>query len=208
MIINKFWFDFLPTLKGGIYFVSLTNNLFKEVDSWQSTSFVLYGLTLIDAKKMYSNKYGLLSELALALTLKNNNETKSTLINEAISLSERILENSTNEKLRSTTAANLCFLYLKANEYEKAENLVSTLPHIWECREMLLPELFVDSEYADELKKAVIKMLMVICKKIYNSENHKFSNPDNTIAMGIDFNLECDIKEKMQLLTKFLDVAP
>ena len=104
---------------------------------------------------IYPNNYGFLSELALALTLKINTCGEYELITEAITVSERVLLNSTNEKLRSTTRANLCFLYLKAKEEEKALKLAKTLPHIWECREILLLEMLSSDASAIELKKGI-----------------------------------------------------
>jgi hypothetical protein len=75
---------------------------------------------------------------------------------------------------------------------------------IWECREILLPEMFNDTEYSIELKKAIIKVLTVICEKIKNSEVRKYGNPDNIIAEGIDFDLNGDVKSKIKLLADFL----
>ena len=89
-----------------------------------------------DALRIYPNNYSLLSELALALTIKNNSISE---FNEAITLSEEVLDKSTNEKVRSTTKANLCQLYLRVNEYEKGFNLINRYHNIWECREMLVP---------------------------------------------------------------------
>jgi len=160
---------------------------------------------LRDGIKVYPNNYGFLSELALTLTLKSNSESDDDLVSEAISLSERVLKNSTSEKLRSTTIANLCFLYLKANEHEKAKNLVNSLPHIWECREFLLAEMHDDAEYPAELRKSIVKALLVIYEKIKNYKNHKYTNPDYIIASGVDFNLDGDIKKKLELIVNFFE---
>lgn len=182
------------------------NNIFSSVHNYRASGMLDEAIIILrDGIKLYPNNYGMLSELALTLTLKNNIKADNSLITEAISLSERVIKNGTSEKCRSTTIANLYFLYLKANETEKAQNLVRSLPHIWECREILLPEMFNDYEYPNELKKAIIKVLAVICEKIKNSRSRKYANPDNTIAEGIDFDLNGDIKNKIKLLMEFLD---
>jgi hypothetical protein len=163
--------------------------------------------TLRDAIKVYPGNCGFLSELALALTLKINTDTDYELINEAIALSERVLLNSTSEKLRSTTKANLCFLYLKVNEDEKAIKLAKTLPHVWECREILLPEMLIEDDYINELKKGIITVISVLCDKIENSKKHNHSSIDKIIAIGPTTTSNDDLKEKVELLKQFLDVA-
>lgn len=95
---------------------------------------------LRSALKTYPNDDGFSAELALALS----RTQERTHLMEAVSLSEAVLARSTNEKIRSTVRANLCFLYKETGQNEKAYSLGRTLPHIWECREMLLPDLAAD----------------------------------------------------------------
>ncbi|HAN20498.1 MAG: hypothetical protein A2Y15_04280 [Clostridiales bacterium GWF2_36_10] len=182
------------------------NEIFPNVHKFRSCGQLDDAISLLrEAARIYPNSNGVLAELALTLTLKNNNEVNTELVNEAISLSERVLEKSTSTKLRSSVMANLCFLYLKANNQEKALSLVKTLPHIWECREILLSEMYNDNEYAVELKKVILKMLAVICTKINNVENRKHSNPDSTIAEGVDFDAFGGVKDKVELILKFFN---
>ncbi len=97
---------------------------------------------LRDAQKTYPADDGILSELALALSKTDVLADKT----EAIRISEKILEKSTNEKIRSTVRANLCFLYRDTGDFNKAEKFARTLPHIWECREIHLREFVSDNE--------------------------------------------------------------
>lgn len=83
-------------------------------------------------------------ETELALVLAKTGEHKDLM--EAIMLSEKVLDRCTNEKLRSTARANLCFLYKSAGLMEKATAMGKTLPHIWECREILLPDLVPEED--------------------------------------------------------------
>ncbi len=184
------------------------NSIFSIVHEYKSNGLIEEAIqTLREAIKVYPNNYGFLSELAIALTLKINTDTEYELVNEAIALSERVLINSTSEKLRSTTRANLCFLYLKANENEKAMNLAKSLPHVWECREMLLPDMLSGNEYDAELRKGIITIIFIISQKIKNSKNFNLSGNDKTIAIGPCTNSDDDLKVKIELLMQFLDIA-
>lgn len=188
--------------------VEKINSTFSIIHEYESKGMIDEAIqTLREVIKVYPSNCGFLSELALALTLKSNTDTEYELVNEAIALSERVLLNSTSEKLRSTTKANLCFLYLKANEDEKAIKLAKTLPHVWECREILLPEMLSSDDYVIELKKGIITIISVICERIKNCKNHKRSSIDNIIAIGPNTNLSDDLKGKIELLTQYLDVA-
>lgn len=162
---------------------------------------------LKEAIKLYPNNNGLLSELALAITLKANNNEEHSLIEQAISLSERVLENSISAKLRSTTTVNLCFLYLKAGKDIQARAIVKSLPHIWESKEILLPEMYDGDEYIEQLKKSIIKALTLICEKIKASKNRNYANLDNSIILGVDFNSEVDIKKMLDLINQFFDMT-
>ncbi|OPJ61202.1 helix-turn-helix domain-containing protein [Clostridium oryzae] len=184
------------------------NSTFSIVHEYESKGMINEAIqTLREAIKLYPNNYGLLSELALALTLKTNTDIEYDLFNEAIALSERVLLNSTNEKIRSTTKTNLCFLYLKVNEDEKAIKLAKTLPHIWECREIVLPEMFMGDDYFIELKKGILTVISIICEKIENSKKHKHSSIDKIIAIGSNKNSDDELKGKIELITQFLDVV-
>ncbi|MBQ8555008.1 MAG: helix-turn-helix transcriptional regulator [Clostridia bacterium] len=106
-------------------------------EDWTAAMAVLH-----DALRLFPNDDGLLSELALVLAKTGDRQDRA----EAIRLSEKVLDRSTNEKLRSTVRANLCFLYRDSGQCEKAAALGCTLPHIWECREVLLPDLVPEDE--------------------------------------------------------------
>ncbi len=159
---------------------------------------------LRDAVKTYPNNDGFLSQLALTLTLKSNEHFDEDIIKEAISLSEKVLQKSTNNKIRSTTTANLCFLYLKVNETEKSKNIAETLPHIWECREVLKPELNDDAEYINELKQSIKKLLTVAFFKIENCQQHQHANPDISLFSGVDFDSNLSVDDIIDKIAVFL----
>lgn len=189
-----------------IHNIEKINSTFSIVHEYESKGMIDEAIeTLRESIKVFPSNYGFLSELALALTLKSNTNIEYELVNEAIALSERVLFNSTNEKLRSTIKANLCFLYLKANENEKAIKLAKTLPHVWECREILFPEMLSGDDYAIEFKKGILTIISVICDKIESSKNHKHLSIDETIAIGPNTNSNDDLKGKIELITQYLD---
>ncbi|MBR5264717.1 MAG: transcriptional regulator, partial [Clostridia bacterium] len=60
---------------------------------------------------------------------------------EAIPLAEKGISLSDNEKQKATMRAVLCFLYLQIGERERALDLASSLPHVRESREEVVPKL-------------------------------------------------------------------
>ena len=90
-------------------------------------------------------------ETELALVLSKTGKQKDLM--EAITLSEKVLDRCTSEKLRSTVRANLCFLYKAAGLTEKATAMGRTLPHIWECREVLMPDLVPEENRTEMVER-------------------------------------------------------
>ena len=112
---------------------------FEREEQWDNAIEVLR-----NALKTFPSDDELETELALVLSKTG----KQRDLSEAITLSEKILDRCTSEKLRSTTRANLCFLYKAAGLTEKATAMGKTLPHIWECREVLMPDLVPEEDRA------------------------------------------------------------
>ncbi|MBR0303605.1 MAG: helix-turn-helix domain-containing protein, partial [Clostridia bacterium] len=92
-----------------------------------------------DALTVYPNEAGMILGLAgvLALTDKTG---------EAITMTERGLTLSKNEKQKANMRAALCFLYKKAGQDEKAVTLAGTLPHERECREYVSPIVSAETD--------------------------------------------------------------
>lgn len=90
-------------------------------------------------------------ETELALVLSKTGVRKDLM--EAITLSEKVLDRCTVEKLRSTARANLCFLYKAAGLTEKAIAMGKSLPHIWECREVLMPGLVPEEQRTEMMER-------------------------------------------------------
>ncbi len=171
------------------------NAIFKQAHEYENNDDIDKAVEILrNAVKTYPNNYGLLSELALALSYKNDTAS----INEAIEFSEKVLQCSTNEKVRSTARANLCFLYLKSEQRDKAASLAKTLPHIWECREMLSVNIAEADKRNIVLKQSINTALTVICDLIDK-------NMDNNIfALGADYGQQADIEAMLNKISLFL----
>lgn len=134
---------------------------------------------LREALKTFPNEYGLLTGLAMALYFKNiESEIALESIKEAITLCERVLKGSTNEKLRSTTRVSLCLLYKSIGNDDKAIESAKTLPHFWESRELIVPALFEKLEYETKLKESIKLILSTIHEKINDIEKDNITMAD------------------------------
>jgi len=154
---------------------------------------------LRDGLKLYPNDGGLL--LALGETLANGSENAL----EAIDAIERALKyGDLNMKTQSTAVVNLIFLYLRAGSPEMAEGLVKSLPHIWESREMLMPELYDGGEYTQHLKQAVIKALVFLCQKIDAREGRLAGQTPRYLQLGVDFTPTASPESMLAKIASFL----
>jgi transcriptional regulator with XRE-family HTH domain len=181
------------------------NRTFSVVHEYEAQGKIDEAIQVLrEALNIHPHHGSFLSELALALTLKANTDDRPEWVNEAIALSERVLASSTNEKVRSTTRANLCFLYLKRTDQENAMQLARTLPHVWECRELIMPEMHPEEDYRAELRKGIRTTLSVICAKIMNAQEYPHVREDLLIALGPDGRDDGDMTKQMELLVHFL----
>lgn len=153
--------------------------------------------------RLYPDNAPLLMALGEALARKEGDEAA---LSEAIMVSERVLAHAQiSMKARSTTAVNLLFLYMKAGETEKAEALVKSLPHIWESREMVMPEVYEGEEYREALKKAVRKALVFLCMKIEGCDGRSAGEVPGYVQLGVEFENGMSDQEMMGRIGEFLE---
>lgn len=90
-------------------------------------------ITLLrEALRDFPNNYKLLSELASSLNmLQADDATEAKNKREAVEISERILAFCTDSEIRNDVQGNLCFLYDRIGEREKAVALAEKLPGIY-----------------------------------------------------------------------------
>lgn len=182
------------------------NDIFRRGHDYRRQDMLDEAVSLYrDALRIYPNHYGLLSELALTITLQCRSAPDPALLDEAIVLSERVLQGTASDKCKSTTKANLCCLYLQANQPEKARELIRSLPHIWESRELMWPETFDDAAYPAACKEAVRKCIQVLYDKIRHCEEGANARPDYMLAEGVCFVDAGGITEKLAAIASFLE---
>ena len=163
------------------------NDVFKQEIEYQRSGRYKEAVQLLrDALKYYPNNYSLMSELAMVLYGANRNtESEMEAIQEAIVLCRRVWDNSKNEKIRSTSIATLCYLYHIIGENENAVAVSSTLPHVWESREVIGPDMLEDEERTEKLKKSIFTILSILYGKITALNSDKKGIP-KIIGLGPD----------------------
>lgn len=154
-----------------------------------------------EALKTYPNNSGLL--LSLGETLTHQDDEAS--VGEAITVIERGLQNSESSmKAKGTAAANLLFLYLKAGRIEQAKTLVRSLPHVWESREVLLPEVCDGEAYAAELKQLILKLLVFLCGKIDSMPSRRYGKIPTYFQLGVNWKPKQDAESMLEQIGAFL----
>lgn len=155
-----------------------------------------------DSLKIYPNDSGLLMSLGETLAHQSFDPTATQ---EAISIAQRILQSKDiSTKAKGTTSANLLFLYLRSGMHEKANALLRSLPHIWESREMLMPEVYSGEEYAKELKKCILKTLTFLCQKIDAAPERQVGATPAYIQLGVDFTPKANADDMLAQIKAFL----
>ena len=157
------------------------------------------------ALKYYPNNYSVMISLVHVLANKasesdfDSNE-KSESISEAILLCRRIWDECKNEKVRSTAVSSLCYLYRMAGDNESADGTAKNLPHIWESREMIWPDVQDDAEREKKLKKSVSITLSVLYDKIKAAKDQ-----DRRMPKMISFGpAEYEPDEMIRVITNFI----
>lgn len=156
-----------------------------------------------DSLKVYPNDSGLLMSLGETLAHRTGDPAATK---EAISIAERILQsNDVNMKGKSTTSANLLFLYLRAGMLDQANSLLRSLPHIWESREILMPEVYGHEEYTMEFKKCIIKVLAFLCQKIDAVSERMVGTTPAYVQLGVDFTPNSSADDMLAQIGAYLN---
>ena len=154
-----------------------------------------------DSLKIYPNDSGLLMSLGETLAHQKDDPAATQ---EAITIAERILQ-SNDVSTKGTTSANLLFLYLRADQQEKAKSLIRSLPHIWESREILMSEVYDGEEYTKEFKKCIIKVLSFLCQKIDVTTERQVGTTPDYIQLGVDFTPKASTAEMLAQIKTLLE---
>jgi transcriptional regulator with XRE-family HTH domain len=160
---------------------------------------------LRSALKTYPNDYGFMCELAQALSIHKDYAVSKVFLEEAMRLSEAILEDCVNDKIRSTTKANLCYIYLNTGRVEAAIKLANQLPHVWESREMIVPEMSITETDIDKFKQGISTTLDVIYAKVKSLAGNDRGSTSKLLILGQKSSKDIELSEKMGVITKFME---
>lgn len=121
--------------------------------------------TLRTGLREFPNSYVLMGELAgcLASMIKDP-ENRDSLLQEGISLGEKILEECTIDKDRHNAIRCLCSLYAEKGEIEKAIALAETMPSLFSSAENLLSNIYTGSK---RIEYIACKLSAIFCM-VYN----------------------------------------
>ena len=159
---------------------------------------------LRDALKLYPNCF--LGDLAETLAVKGTQNNDVAIMEEAVTLFERWANsNNISMKSKSTKTVHMIFLNLKLGRIDKANQLVKSLPHIWESREVLIPEVYCGDEYVEELKKSIVKALVFFCGKIQNQQSRKYGEIPSYFQLGVGFEPTKSIAEMLERINDFFN---
>ncbi len=158
---------------------------------------------LRDALQVYPNNQRIRMELAV--TIARLEDATQEELNEAIELSRQLEETTRNRRYLARTAANLVYLFMRTGQNAKAHQYAGTLPHLWQCRQLLLPETAPDEKYEEEMKNAVRNILTVLCARIKGVDTWKPGTPDDMIAFAMEFTERYPDDEMLNMIRDFLE---
>lgn len=159
---------------------------------------------LREALRKYPNDDGFMSELALALSLYQDYNVSTSELEEAILISEGILNDCREDKIRSTIRANLCFVYLKSGNDTLAYKLAKTLPHVWESREMLLPEIHQSGLDDHVLREGIAMNIDVMYTKIMSLAQKNTHCLSKMLMLGPSNCENVSFDEKLKVIAEYL----
>jgi len=153
-----------------------------------------------DSLRLFPGDSGLI--MSLAETLAHMDDADS--LEEAVRAGEKALTcPDITMKARSTAAVNLIFLCLKTGRDERAKELIRSLPHIWEAREMLMPEVYDGPEYDDALRLSVKKALVFLYGRIKAADDRRRGDVPEYVQLGVDFDAENDVRKMLDAIAGF-----
>ena len=115
--------------------------------------------TMREALKVFPSDYHFMAELASYLDgYGKTKEERQANGEEAIRLSERILEYCTDTKIRNNVQANICYAMKRYGDKEKARKMAESLPNYYKTAQLVLPN-FLEGRERQECCKSGIQML-------------------------------------------------
>lgn len=125
--------------------------------------------------KSFPNDALLLVQLSTSLEkLDGTDEEKLRYLKESIAVQEQILRYGEDSEIRSAVLYNLCFVYWKVGEHEKALEQAKKLPNLYKARENALVYFLTGEEKHQTAKEALVPIAWIIVHHmtaLYETEN-------------------------------------
>lgn len=149
------------------------------------------GIELLrEALKIFPNNYQLLADLAFALFVSNSDEEKKKNGEEAVKISECILEFCTDTEIRNRVQAEMCLNLHNAGQHKKAAELAKKLPSLNDTREKTLTIILT----GEEKKKASQEVIQWLTHELYAQMRWHLYGADYTDT------------EKLKIYQKSIDI--
>lgn len=114
----------------------------------------------------FPRNYRLIYNQAEAFKLYAYENGKEDLLNNSISLCERILEDCTDNEIRYLTIQLMVYTYCRLNQKDKAKSLVDQLPGTPICKDLLLEHILTGDELEAQLDSNLEHFLLYIWLKL------------------------------------------
>lgn len=121
------------------------------------------------AVKEFPNEHKLISQLAFALFFHIDKD--KAMCSEAIELDERILRESTDEKLRRISIDHLCYSYLYLGNNEKAKEYAEMVGDLFNSREVLLSSVLEGEEGENHNKNLIMLAIRIIINTVHKLDS-------------------------------------
>ena len=179
------------------------NQIYGEINRFMVNGKFEEAVAFIREKmKIYPGDLGLMMSLGETLARLSDDPACRT---EAIRIGEEILQNGkVSMKGKGTTAANLLFLYVRDRNREKSARLIKFLPHIWESREMLAPEMEDGKEYEAALRLGMEKAIVLFYRRLQAMDTRKYGATPEYIQLGVDFKPSESMEIMLERIRDFL----
>lgn len=152
--------------------------------------------TLRSGLKEFPNSYALMGTLLSCLThLTTDSEKNDSLLQEGISLGEKILEECTSDRERHNAVCNLCSLYARKGDTEKAIALAEKMPSLFSSTENLLSNIYTGSKLTEHLQCKLSSLLCLVYNDLW-----RITEPSE------DDTCPYTNQEYIQILEKFPDI--
>ena len=179
------------------------NQIYGEINRFMVNGKFEEAVAFIREKmKIYPGDLGLMMSLGETLARLSDDPACRT---EAIRIGEEILQNGkVSMKGKGTTAANLLFLYVRDRNREKSARLIKSLPHIWESRAMLAPEMEDGKEYEAALRLGMEKAIVLFYRRLQAMDTRKYGATPEYIQLGVDFKPSESMEIMLERIRDFL----